>query len=123
MFANRFNQGCRRRGFRAFQLRAEAKLFALFRLFGWLSKTGREQQAVKQINLALITPRRPGDLSILAVAVDVDAVIVGDKTFVEGGEAIILQRNEHTSLDRLVWPGVEPNLCIYRPHGVGFAAA
>ena len=102
--------------------RRRTKLGAGF-IFRGLSVALGQHQPVIQILIALGSPGRPGHLAIALLRVDVDAIIIGDKAFIQRGVSIVLGRHKHPHLDRLVGPGIKPHLSIHHPHLIGFILA
>ena len=117
MLTDRLQQRLGSQFFRAVQHRCWTELRAWLILPGF-RKTGGEHQPVVKILIAFGTTGRPGNLPIAFLHIDVHAIVIGDKAFVEGGIACSLGRHEHAHLDRLVGPGSETDLGVHHPHRV-----
>ena len=117
VLANRLQQrvGCQL--VRAIQCRGRAELGAGI-IFRGIRITRREHEAVIEVLVAFGATGRPGHLPVAFLHIHVHAVIVGDKTFIEGGIAHSQRRHEHAHLDGLVGLGRKRHLGINDPHRV-----
>ncbi len=121
VLADRRQQGIGGEPLRALQRRRGAELGAVLghrRRFG---EARGEHQPVIQVLPPLGPARRPGDHPVAVLPVDVDAVVVGNKAFIEGGETALQRRHVHARLDRGVLPRLETDLGVHHPYRVTLA--